>query len=52
MPCKNFVDKIKAQHPPWYGCGKCQCGMPCESGIPPKNPKADYSVIKNIDNGK
>jgi hypothetical protein len=29
-----------------------QWGMPCESGIPPKNPKADYSVIKNIDSGK
>ena len=19
-----------------YGCGKCQCGVPCESGIPPR----------------
>ncbi len=51
MPCYTFIEKVKAQHPPWYGCGKCQCGMPCESGIPPQNPKADYSVIKNIDNG-
>lgn len=50
IPCKTFLDKVKAEHPPWYGCGKCQCGMPCESGIPPKNPKADYRIIKNTDN--
>ncbi len=50
MPCKIFLDGIKAQHPPWYGCGKCQCGMPCESWFPPKNPKADYTAIKNTDN--
>jgi epoxyqueuosine reductase QueG len=50
-PCNIFLEQVKAEHPPWYGCGKCQAGMPCESRIPPKNSKADYSIIKNIDNG-
>lgn len=50
-PCDDFLAKIKSENEPWYGCGKCQSGMPCESGIPPKNNKADYSIIKNIDNG-
>ncbi|SHI05769.1 4Fe-4S binding protein [Clostridium grantii] len=51
IPCNIFLEQIKAEHPPWYGCGKCQAGMPCESRIPPKNPKADYSTIKNIYDG-
>ena len=51
VPCYEFLGKVNAKYPSYYGCGKCQCGMPCESGIPPKNPKADYSLIKNIDNG-
>ena len=50
-PCRDFLEKVHAQYPPRYGCGKCQCGMPCESGIPAKNPNANYRVIKNIDNG-
>jgi epoxyqueuosine reductase len=51
VPCYKFLEKVNAKYPSYYGCGKCQCGMPCESGLPQKNPKADYSVIKNIDNG-
>lgn len=51
VPCYNFLKKVSEQYPSYYGCGKCQCGMPCESSIPPKNYKADYSIIKNIDNG-
>lgn len=50
-PCFSFLEKVNSKYPSYYGCGKCQCGMPCESGIPPKNLKADYSVIKNIDIG-
>lgn len=54
IPCKKFLDEIKAEHPPWYGCGKCQAGMPCESENPRKkagrNLKVDYSKIKNINN--
>jgi len=51
VPCYKFLEKVNKQYPSYYGCGKCQCSMPCESNIPPKNPKADYSVIKNIGNG-
>jgi len=50
-PCFKFLEKVNKQYPSYYGCGKCQCGMPCESGIPPKNSKADYSIIKNLDSG-
>jgi len=50
-PCCAFLEKVNQQYPSYHGCGKCQCGMPCESTIPPKNPRADYSIIKNIDNG-
>ena len=51
IPCNKFLEEVKAEHSPWYGCGKCQAGMPCESTIPLKNTKQDYSLIKNIDNG-
>lgn len=51
MPCKAFLDEVLAEHPPWYGCGKCQCGMPCESGIPRKVREVDYSSLLNINNG-
>ena len=50
-PCFSFLEKVNTKYPSYYGCGKCQCGMPCESGMPPKNPRADYSMIKNIDSG-
>ena len=32
--CDAWLEKIKEQENPYYGCGKCQCGMPCENGIP------------------
>ncbi len=47
VPCFTFLKKVNKQYPSYYGCGKCQCGMPCEGSIPPKNPEADYSVIDN-----
>ena len=33
--CSAFLDKVleKEGHP-YYGCGKCQVGVPCETGIP------------------
>ena len=33
-PCKLFLDGVREKHPPYYGCGKCQVGVPCERGIP------------------
>lgn len=51
LPCFTFLEKVNRKYPSYHGCGKCQCGMPCESGIPPKNTQADYRVIKNSDNG-
>lgn len=50
VPCYTFLEKVNEHYPSYYGCGKCQCGMPCESTLPPKNTKADYSVVKNIGN--
>ena len=32
--CSAFLDSILEDHSPWYGCGKCQVNVPCES----KNP--------------
>ena len=34
QPCSDFSDKVLEKHRPRYGCGKCQVGVPCESGIP------------------
>lgn len=36
MICSEFLDKTAEKHKPRYGCGKCQVGVPCESGIPKK----------------
>jgi epoxyqueuosine reductase QueG len=33
-PCSAFLDKMMEKYKPRYGCGKCQTGVPCESGIP------------------
>jgi epoxyqueuosine reductase QueG len=33
-PCSVFVDKTLSKYRPWYGCGKCQVRVPCESRIP------------------
>jgi len=30
-PCSVFVDLTKEKHAPYYGCGKCQVKVPCES---------------------
>ena len=32
--CSDFCNKVRAKEAPRYGCGKCQVGVPCESGIP------------------
>lgn len=32
LPCGAFLDKMRAQHKPRYGCGKCQVAVPCEAG--------------------
>jgi len=34
--CGDFLDGVREKHNPRYGCGKCQVGVPCESGIPKK----------------
>lgn len=49
--CDAFLEKTKTEYSPRYGCGKCQCAVPCESAVPGKNPRADYRIIKNNDNG-
>ena len=33
--CSEYVDKMGEKYDPRYGCAKCQCGCPCEKGIPP-----------------
>ena len=32
--CSEFLDRIRDRFRPRYGCGKCQVGVPCESGMP------------------
>ena len=32
--CSDFLDAVKADHPPYYGCGKCQVNVPCEYKAP------------------
>ncbi len=36
VPCSDFLDRTREKYNPKYGCGKCQTGVPCESGIPVK----------------
>jgi len=33
-PCHEMLERMKGHHAPYFGCGKCQCGVPCEAGIP------------------
>lgn len=33
-PCAALLDETRARHRPYYGCGKCQTGVPCQRGIP------------------
>lgn len=35
-PCSNYLDQMLELYRPRYACGKCQAGVPCESGIPKK----------------
>ncbi len=35
--CGPWVDSTRERFAPRYGCGKCQLGVPCESGIPLKS---------------
>lgn len=32
--CSDYLDKMEEMFHPRYACGKCQAGVPCESGIP------------------
>lgn len=32
--CNNHIEKMRKKYSPRYGCGKCQVGVPCESGAP------------------
>ena len=32
--CSDFLDNVHTKNNPRYGCGKCQVGVPCESGVP------------------
>lgn len=32
--CSDWMDVMREKFAPRYGCGKCQLGVPCESGIP------------------
>ncbi|MCL2703192.1 MAG: 4Fe-4S binding protein [Defluviitaleaceae bacterium] len=34
--CGDFLGEVMEKQKPRYGCGKCQAGVPCESGIPMK----------------
>ena len=36
VKCAMFVVGTRMKDAPYYGCGKCQTGVPCESGIPPR----------------
>jgi len=35
--CSDYVNLTKEKYRPRYGCGKCQVGVPCQSGLPRKN---------------
>lgn len=39
LPCFMFLNKTAKQYERYYGCGKCQVKVPCESGIPLRNLK-------------
>lgn len=38
--CSQFLDKVLAENAPWYGCGKCQVNVPCETYNPAAFKKA------------
>lgn len=33
-PCSDYLDAILEKNDPYYGCGKCQVGVPCQSENP------------------
>ena len=35
--CDGFLNEVLSKEAPYYGCGKCQSGMPCAYGIPGKS---------------
>jgi epoxyqueuosine reductase QueG len=39
-PCFALLEETRARFSPRYGCGKCQVGVPCESGIPKKGSRS------------
>lgn len=36
IACSAYVNKMREQYAPRFGCGKCQVKVPCERGIPKK----------------
>lgn len=36
LSCEKIVHMSHEEYPGYYGCGKCQTGVPCESKIPSK----------------
>lgn len=34
LPCREYQAGVLERHAPYFGCGKCQVGVPCMSGIP------------------
>ena len=34
--CLGKLDEVLERNPPYYGCGKCQVGVPCENKVPKK----------------
>lgn len=32
--CGDYLDRVLARYRPYYGCGKCQTGVPCEDKLP------------------
>jgi epoxyqueuosine reductase QueG len=38
-PCFAFLEETRRIFEPRYGCGKCQTGVPCESGVPAKGAR-------------
>ncbi len=36
VSCSDYMDVTMERYKPRYGCGKCQVGVPCQSGIPKK----------------
>ena len=44
VPCSSFLNTVKEKQRPYYGCGKCQVQVPCESRIP-KKPETPKEVL-------